>query len=116
LFATICLSNVFAQQDKNIELAKLLLTSFQKNDFEKIYTAFDTNMKSALSKEKLKLIWADLTAVEKCGDFQKSGDATTEKIKEYDVVYIPCTFKNTVLKMKTVFNKQNNISGLFFVP
>lgn len=105
---------MFAQESRNIEISKLVINSFQKNEFPKIVETFDQNMKTALPAEKLKLVWDDLN--NKCGKFQKMGEITVGKIQTYDVTYTLCHFENMKLKMKLVFDKDNKIAGLFFVP
>ncbi len=112
--ATLIVSNLFAQQEKRIETSKQLLSAFQKNSFEKIILKFDANMKTALPKEKMAEIWTSLE--KQCGAFVKSDEITTDKYQSYDIVYILLEFKNTKLKMKTVFDTQGLIAGLFFVP
>ena len=75
---------MFSQENKNIEISKALITSFQKNEYSKIGNSFDQTMKNALPADKLKLVWEDLN--NKCGKFQKYSEITTEKIPNYDVV------------------------------
>jgi len=104
----------FSQESKNVTISKALLSSFQKNDYEKATAAFDETMKNALPAAKLKLIWEDLNT--KCGAFQKYSEITEGKIQTYDVTYILCHFEKVNLNMKTVFNDKNQIAGLFFVP
>jgi len=105
---------LFAQENRNTEISKLVINSFQKNEFPKIVETFDQNMKTALPAEKLKLVWDDLNS--KCGKFQKMGEITVGKIQTYDVTYTLCQFENMKLKMKLVFDKESKIAGLFFVP
>jgi hypothetical protein len=105
---------IFAQESKNIEISKLVINSFQKNEYSKIIELFDQTMKNALPAEKLKLVWDDLN--NKCGIFQKFSTITVDKIQNYDVTYILCHFEKMNLKMKTVFNDKNQIAGLFFIP
>jgi uncharacterized protein len=105
---------IFSQENKTIDISKLLINSFQKNEFTKIVELFDQTMKTALPVEKLKLIWDDLN--EKCGKFQKMSAITVDKIQNYDVTYVLCHFEKMNLKMKTVFNEKNQIAGLFFIP
>jgi len=105
---------LFAQENRNTEISKLVINSFQKNEFPKIVENFDQNMKAALPVEKLKLVWDDLNT--KCGKFQKMGEITVGKIQTYDVTYTLCHFENMKLKMKLVFDKDNKIAGMFFVP
>ena len=105
---------IFSQGNKNIDISKLVINSFQKNEFSKIPESFDQTMKTALPVEKLKLVWDDLNI--KCGKFQKISTITVDKIQNYDVTYILCHFEKVILKMKTVFNEKNQIAGLFFIP
>jgi hypothetical protein len=107
-------SILFSQENKNIEISKLVINSFQKNEYSKIVEPFDQTMKTALPVEKLKLVWEDLN--NKCGKFQKTSEITVGKIQNYDVTYILCHFEKMNLKMKTVFNDKNQIAGLFFIP
>ena len=105
---------LIAQENRNTEISKLVINSFQNNEFLKIVETFDQNMKNALPAEKLKLVWDDLNS--KCGKFQKMGEITVGKIQTYDVTYTLCDFENMKLKMKLVFDKESKIAGLFFVP
>lgn len=105
---------LFAQENRNTEISKLVINSFQNNEFSKIVDTFDQNMKNALPADKLKLVWDDLNS--KCGKFQKMGEITVGKIQTYDVTYTLCHFENMKLKMKLVFDKEHKIAGLFFVP
>ena len=105
---------IFSQENKNTEISKLVINSFQKNEYQKIIESFDQTMKTALPAEKLKLVWDDLNL--KCGRFQKISAITVDKIQNYDVTYILCHFEKMNLKMKTVFNDKNQIAGLFFIP
>jgi uncharacterized protein len=105
---------IFSQENKNIDISKLVISSFQKNEFSKIPESFDQTMKNALPVEKLKLVWDDLNI--KCGKFQKISTITVSKIQNYDVTYILCHFEKMNLKMKTVFDEKNQIAGLFFIP
>ena len=104
---------IFAQENKNIDISKMVINSFQKNEFSKIFEVFDQTMKTALPVEKLKLVWDDLN--NKCGKYQKMSTITADKIQNYDVTYILCHFEKINLKMKTVFNNRYQIAGLFFI-
>ena len=107
-------TTIFSQENKNVEISKVVINCFQKNEYSKIVESFDQTMKSALPAEKLKLVWEDLNT--KCGKFGKYSEITTGKIQNYDVTYILCHFANVNLKMKTVFNDKGEIAGLFFIP
>ncbi len=103
----------FSQDSKNVEISKLVVNSFQKNEYSKILETFDQTMKTALPVEKLKEVWDQLNA--QCGKFQSFSDITSGKIQNYDVTYTLCHFEKLNLKMKTVFNSDHQIAGLFFI-
>lgn len=105
---------MFSQENKNTEISKAVINSFQKNEYSKIVESFDQTMKTALPAEKLKLVWEDLNS--KCGKYKNYSEITEEKIPNYDVRYVLCHFANMNLKMKLVFNGKNEIAGMFFVP
>jgi len=104
----------FSQESKNVTTSLALLTSFQKNDYEKATVAFDETMKNALPATKLKLVWEGLNT--NYGKFQKYSTITEGKVQTYDVTYILCHFEKVNLKMQVVFNDKNQVAGLFFVP
>jgi hypothetical protein len=107
-------SVIFSQENKNIDISKVVINSFQKNEYSKIVEIFDVTMKTALPQEKLKLIWEDLNT--KCGKFQKYSEITEGKIQTYDVTYVLCHFEKLNLQLKLVFNEKNQIAGMFFLP
>ena len=114
LFLAGSYSASFAQVNKNIEYAKELITGFKEGKMDVVASHFDETMKTALPEDKLKTVWKDLNS--QCGEYQKYSKITTEKVENYDIVYLLCHFQNMNLRMKTVFNKKNQVSGLFFVP
>lgn len=107
-------SFIKAQQDEKVETTKKLISLFHAKEFEKITPLFDKTMKAALPKEKLETVWMQLT--NQMGDYVRYSTITTEKVQGYDIVYLLCEFKKGKLRMKTVFNQENQISGLFFIP
>ena len=71
-------------------------------------------MSKALPEEKLKEYWDSLTKDH--GSFRQMSETRTEKIQQYDVVYVTCVFERGTLDVEVVFNSRNKISGLFFLP
>jgi hypothetical protein len=114
LFLASLMTLSFSQESKNIELSKKLIGLLQQKSFDKVMLMFDEPMKKALPQDKLTEFWVNLE--KQCGEYVKYSDITTEKIQGYNVVYVLCHFKNVNLKMKTAFNPQNQVSGLFFLP
>lgn len=96
------------------DIAKDVITNLQQGKMDSVVLHFDDIMKKELSQEKLKIVWKDLT--NQCGNFIEYITVTNDKIDNYDIVFITCRFEKMSLRMKTVFNNQNKVSGLWFVP
>ena len=102
---------------KNAQLetmAQDLVNLLADAQFEKATENFDATMKKALSPEQLKQIWDSL--VTDVGPYQEQIGTRTEKILQYQAVFVTCRFENTPLDVKVVFDSQKQIAGLFFVP
>ena len=96
------------------EIAKDVIKNLQQGKMDSVIIHFDDIMKKELSQEKLKIVWKDLT--KQCGNFIEYTTITNDKMDNYDIIFITCSFEKMSLRMKTVFNDQNKISGLWFVP
>jgi uncharacterized protein len=99
---------------KRLELAKTLVAQMAAGQFDKAVEPFDPTMKRALPADKLKEAWDGLTR--QYGHYQRAGDTTTEKVRQYDIVYVTCDFQRGKLDPKVVFTSDNKITGLFFAP
>jgi hypothetical protein len=71
-------------------------------------------MKKALPADKLQEVWDGL--VKQHGPLERTTETRTEKIQQYRAVYVSCQFQRGLLDAKVVFDSDNKISGLFFVP
>jgi len=84
---------------------------------EKFSTAtadFDKRMSEALPAEKLAQVWATLQS--QAGKFQKILGVRQESQGAYRIIYVVCAFKKANLDAKIVFDKDQKIAGLFFLP
>ncbi|MDR3093665.1 MAG: DUF3887 domain-containing protein [Bacteroidales bacterium] len=102
------------------QTAVTIVNAFAQEDFAKITTFFDTTMKKAMSEKQLRLAWVQVQLG--AGKLQKA-DTTSiteqdyqQNHQQYKILLIPCTFETSVLKIQLVFNKEGQISGLFFKP
>ena len=120
LFATILSiiqSPALASDDqpaKRLDMAKALVAQMAAGQFDKAVEPFDQTMKQALPADKLKEVWDGLT--KQYGQLQRATETRTEKIQQYEVVYVTCEFQRGKLDAKVVFSSENKITGLFFVP
>lgn len=108
-----------AQQGEDIiALARSVVASLAKGDFAGVVKHFDATMKAALPEEKLRQVWESLIA--QLGPFKRQVSVRTEKVQQYDVVFVTCEFEKSSLygklDVKVVFNSERQISGLFVVP
>jgi len=102
------------QAEDVIALAKHSLELLKKEDFSGFFNSFDNTMKNALPLEKLQGTWKSV--IGQVGAFKKQVDIRTEKVQEYDVAVITCEFEKAMLDIRIAFNKEKQVSGLFFLP
>lgn len=95
-------------------LARDLISSLVSGEYEEAVENFDDTMKKALPTEKLQQVWDSLIA--QSGPFVEQLGIRTEKVRQYDVVFVTCKFEKAVLDAKVVFDGNKQVAGLFFVP
>ncbi|MGQ9610680.1 MAG: DUF3887 domain-containing protein [bacterium] len=96
-----------------VNKAKEFVNLLAKGDFRNAVNDFDNTMKSSLTPQKLEQIWKSLLA--NVGQFKEQTGIRTEKLNQYDVIYVTCKFEMSSLDMKIIFDK-TQIAGLWFVP
>lgn len=99
---------------KTIALSKQFIDLLAKGQYDSAAVHFDATMSKAMPAAKLKEVWQSLQA--QMGAFKAAGGVRTEMIQIYHVVYVTCEFEKGKLDAKVVFNQQNQIAGLFFIP
>jgi len=97
-----------------ISAAKQFVGQLTKGEFSPARARFDATMKRVVSEAKLAEIWASL--ISQTGPLREQVGARTEKVGQYDVVFVTCKFERSTLDVKVVFNRDRQIGGLFFVP
>jgi len=92
-----------------------IIENLSQNNYQFAYQKFDDTMKSLLNIEDLRIAWEGL--ISQYGEYKEI--ITTRKINEenYQIVYVTCDFTTLgYLDVRIVFNVENMISGLQFVP
>jgi dienelactone hydrolase len=97
-----------------IAQAKEFVDLLAKEEFAKAVENFDSVMTKAMPEEKLKETWQ--TVIKQAGQFKKQKGTRTETLPKFDVVYVICEFEKGALDVKVVFNREKQISGLWFSP
>jgi len=95
-------------------LAKDLVNLLASGEYKEAVENFDETMKRELPAEKLQQVWNSLIA--QSGPFVEQLGTRKEKILQYEAVFVTCRFENAVLDTKVVFDRKQQIAGLFFVP
>jgi len=97
-----------------ITQAKEFVDLLTKEEFAKAVENFDNVMTKAMPKEKLKEVWQ--AVIQQAGQLKKQKGTRTETLAEYDIVYVICEFEKGALDIKVVFNREKQITGLWFAP
>lgn len=120
LFFLIICSAVYAQMSDttvsqaNIDAAQNFVTFLTKGDFESAFSNFDSTMSAAMPLDKFEETWGKLTA--QIGQLTGQNGVRTEKMAQYDVVYVTSVFEKQTLDLKLVFDSAGKIAGFFVVP
>lgn len=102
-------------KDNQLEtMARDLVNSLVSGEYKEAVENFDSTMKKVLPAEKLEEVWNSVIA--QAGPFVEQLGTRKEKILQYEAVFVTCKFENAVLDTKVVFDRKQQIAGLFFVP
>lgn len=85
-----------------------------KGNYPEAYKQFDSTMKSAMPEAKLREVWTALPA--QLGPFKRIIGTRLEKAPPYFAVYVTTEFEKATVDIKVVYNSDNEVSGLWFVP
>lgn len=97
-----------------IEMAKALVAQMAQGRFEKAVEPFDEVMIRAVPADKLKQVWEGI--IGRHGPLQNATETRVERVQQYHVVFVTTKLERGKLDTKVVFNDDNEITGLFFLP
>jgi hypothetical protein len=97
-----------------IAQAKEFVDLMVQGEFSKAVENFDSVMSKAMPEEKLKEVWQ--TVIKQAGPFKKQTGTRTETLPKFDIIYVTCQFEKGNLDIKVVFNREKQITGLWFAP
>jgi dienelactone hydrolase len=97
-----------------VPAAQQFVADLHAGKFDVAENSFDATMKAQLPADKLRDIWATLEL--QAGAFQQVLGTRTERVQQYDVVYVTTAFEKQPIDIKVVFNAQGQVAGLFFAP
>lgn len=108
LIATCC----FAQQPNADTISRKLITELQSGNFDKVFNAFDAEMKRRISIDEIDLMWSGM--IENYDSIVSIGDPA---ISVKDTLMLSETrieFAKKALNLQLSINKQGQVCGLFF--
>ena len=85
-----------------------------KGDYASATARFDAAMLKSAPEAKLKEIWEQLLG--QVGAYQQQTGTHTAEAQGYRIVFVTTQFEKAAIDVQVVFNKQDQISGLFFKP
>ncbi len=96
-----------------MQLAVSASDKLSSEQFGDLYAMFDDDLQKNLTENELKWAWAQLLF--KMGSFQYySSDFTVANVNNTMLASIPFTFQSSTIDIHLSFNKQGEISGLYF--
>ncbi len=101
-------------QAQNTETTREFINDLKNREFDKTFLLFNDQVKTMIDTVKLTQFWNALSV--QYGGLQSTGELRTEKSGSYEIVYIPCNFKNGTLELKITYNQNGLISGFYFLP
>jgi uncharacterized protein len=94
--------------------ARALVEALAKKDYAKAGADFDGAMKKALPEPKRKEVWE--AVLDQVGPFRKQLGTRAESKDAYQIVYVTCRFARMDLDVRVVFDKEDRVTGLRFLP
>jgi len=95
-----------------VQLAKRFVEQMSREDYDAAVACFDDRLKAALPAKGLKKTWEKMLSAH--GRFIGQIKTRAEKSGKFDIVYVTVKFKKSILDVKVVFNKDREVSGLWF--
>ena len=95
-------------------ISKSSIRQFQNGNVDSVYAHFNADMKSRLTTDDLKTIWSKLEMA--FGDFKGTGPVKEMDYQDYFQISTQLQFEKSNLRYRLAFDKDNKISGIYFVP
>ncbi len=116
LISIVFLFQKISAQDpqKCLQITNATLRMFQQGEGDSIYAFFNEDMKSRLPAEELSGIWSKLES--SMGTFRGNDKPRGSKYQDYYLYQTQLRFEKKSLQYRLAFDKENKISGMYFVP
>ncbi len=100
--------------DPRVRLAEDFLHQLATEQYDSAVQQFDSVLTARLPAPTLRVVWEALQ--KQVGSFQQYEKYFTETRAPWFTVFLTCRFEKALLDMKLVYNKDQKIAGLFFLP
>ncbi len=90
------------------------ISLLEHEKFDDAEKRFDTTMRNALPVDQLQALWR--ATIRTNGDFEEAKKSSIQHVAQWDVVDTSCQFKKSSIVIRISFDKQRQVSGLFFLP
>lgn len=97
-----------------IEIGKEFVALLVKSKFQEAEKHFNQKMKTALPAERLAATWKSVE--QSLGGYEKIVETKTEHKGDLTAVIMTTKFAKGYIDIRVVFNKKNQVGGLFFKP
>ena len=97
-----------------VKTAQGLVEQLAKGDYAAALAAFDPVLKASVSEDVLKQSWQQL--IDQLGAYQAQTGTQTGTVQSYQAVWVTCQFKNGSMDVQVLFNVQDRVVGMQFVP
>ena len=97
-------------------VARDFVSLLSNREFGEAVGSFSAEMTAALTPEGLEAMWDALTSAEEAGEFGKVVRTTPIELAGYKAVIVTCEFGNKSLGIRVVFDREESIAGIQFVP
>ena len=108
----------FTAQSQDTKLCTAIsqgtIRQFQTNQADSVFNYFNDDMRSRLSAAELAKIWSQLESA--MGKYTGMGEPHGMQFEDYYQIETQLRFEKKNLRYRLAFDKDNRISGMYFVP
>jgi uncharacterized protein len=103
-----------AQNSRLKELSEKIFNQMRNREFVTVNSSFDPVMAAKVDTVRLRKTWDNLLFT--AGKFIRVNDVSIEEQQNFHVVIQHCEFENKKVDFKLVFDSNEVVRGLFFIP
>jgi uncharacterized protein len=114
ILSTFLINKLYSQENSWDKKGKEFVNLLNGSQYETAVSLMSDIMKGYLPKDKLQKLWDDLE--KQLGEFQAIENIKIVPVQKWFQVNVTCRFVTKSFIVRIVFNQENLVDGLFFVP